>query len=115
MTPGTGAWAPPFRASIIPSVLNRTRQAKSPNALFGPEESAITLSNGASKEGVASNVAVKVPVWFVNGVLTQTLMAGVVMHAAGETSGTTLKLHTVLVPVVISTIAPQLFRFVVVP
>src|SRR5438552_11570019 len=98
----------------MPVAENRARQAKSPNAVLGPEESAITLSNGASREGVASNVAVKVPVWFANGVLTQVLIAGVVMHAAGETSGTTLKSHTVAEPSV-SSIAPQLFRLVTAP
>ena len=41
----------------------------------------MTTSNGASSEGVASNVAVNVFVWSANGVLTQELMAGVVTQA----------------------------------
>ena len=72
--PGARIARLPCNARAIP------RQAKSPNTVFGPEESAMTTSSGAPSEGVASNVAVKVPVWFANGVLTQVLMTGVVMH-----------------------------------
>src|ERR1051326_8666855 len=77
---------------MIPPVwLNRTRAAKSANAVFGPEESAMTTSRGASWEGVASNFAVNVPVWFAKGILTHVVVLGeVLMH-----SGITMKLQTV--------------------
>src|SRR5688572_27231249 len=104
----TASYAPPLRASIRLRLLNRTRTAKSAKAVFGPDESAITLSITAM-EGVASQVAVKMPVWLANDVLTQAPRAGVVKHSA-----TTLKLQTVADPSV-STIAPQWFRFVTAP
>ena len=61
---------------------NVSKSRTDPLTVFGPAESSITLSKGGARGGVASNVAVKLPVWSANGVLTQMLMAGVVTHRA---------------------------------
>src|SRR6266566_2532854 len=59
------AYAPPFRASIVPPVLNRRMTAKSVYAAAAPCDSPVAASSPVPL-GVASNVAVKDPFCEVN-------------------------------------------------
>src|SRR2546429_1248119 len=59
------AYAPPFRASIVPPVLNRRMTAMSVYAAAAPCDSPVAASSPVPL-GVASNVAVKDPFWEVN-------------------------------------------------
>ena len=59
--PVVGAYAPPLRASIPPEGLKRTSAANPVYPVRAPFESATTALNGDT-DGVASKVAVKVPV-----------------------------------------------------
>src|SRR5213593_1888735 len=62
----TAAYAPPLRASIVPSVLKRTMTA-TPEYAAAAWDRPVTPSMPALL-GVASNCAVKEPVWAVNAV-----------------------------------------------
>src|SRR6266567_2979715 len=59
------AYAPPFRASIVPPVLKRTMTAMSVNAAAAPDDRPVPASSPAPF-GVASNVAVNEPFCEVN-------------------------------------------------
>src|SRR5437667_688661 len=59
------AYAPPFRASIVPPVLKRTMTAMSVNAAAAPDDRPVAASSPAPL-GVASNVAVNDPFCEVN-------------------------------------------------
>src|SRR6266853_1794759 len=59
------AYAPPFRASIVPPVLKRTMIARSVYAAAAPCDRPVVASSPVPL-GVASNVAVKAPFWEVN-------------------------------------------------
>src|SRR6266849_2577378 len=63
------AYAPPFRASIWLAALKRTMAAKSAYPAAAPADSPVTPSIDAPF-GVASNCAVKDPVWAVNGLFS---------------------------------------------
>src|SRR5947208_11068625 len=63
------AYAAPFRASIWPAALKRTIAAKSAYPAAAPADSPVTPSIDAPF-GVASNCAVKDPVWAVNGLFS---------------------------------------------
>src|ERR1051325_1183351 len=59
------AYAPPFRASIVPPVLKRRMTARSVYAAAAPEDRPVAASSPVPL-GVASNVAVNDPFWEVN-------------------------------------------------
>src|ERR1043166_6665963 len=59
------AYAPPFRASIVPHVLKRRMTARSVYAAAAPCDNPVATSSPVPL-GVASNVAVKDPFWEVN-------------------------------------------------
>src|ERR1041384_1114433 len=59
------AYAPPFRASIVPLVLKRRMTARSVYAAAAPDDRPVAASSPVPL-GVASNVAVNDPFWEVN-------------------------------------------------
>src|SRR5882724_7797546 len=75
------AYAPPLRASIWPAALKRTMTARSANPAAAPTDSPVTPSNPVPF-GVASNCAVKDPVWAVNALFCH--VSELALHPGGS-------------------------------
>src|SRR2546426_639557 len=81
------AYAPPLRASIWPAALKRTMTARSANPAAAPTDSPVTPSNPVPF-GVASNCAVKDPVWAVNALFCH--VSELALHPGGSPCTVTL-------------------------
>jgi hypothetical protein len=77
------AYAPPLRASMVPVVLKRTEAAIPVNAVCAPLLKD-RMSLAGEIEGLASKVAVKVPVWLVTAVLVKPLLLLIVAALAAR-------------------------------
>src|SRR3989454_874371 len=83
------AYAPPLRASIWPAALKRTMTARSANPAAAPTDSPVTPSNPVPF-GVASNCAVKDPVWAVNALFCH--VSELALHPGGSPCTVTVAL-----------------------
>src|SRR3989442_5499594 len=88
MTPGA-AYAPPLRPSIWPAALKRTMTARSANPAAAPTDRPVTPSNPVPF-GVASNCAVKDPVWAVNALFCHA--SELALHPGGSPCTVTVAL-----------------------
>src|SRR6266581_3318290 len=94
------AYAPPFRASIVPPVLNRRMTAKSVYAAAAPCDSPVAASSPVPL-GVASNVAVKDPFCEVNALFWN----AVVLAAQPGAAPVTVTAEVPLCPSLVAVIA----------
>src|SRR2546422_1750695 len=83
------AYAPPLPASIWPAALKRTMTARSANPAAAPTDSPVTPSNPVPF-GVASNCAVKDPVWAVNALFCH--VSELALHPGGSPCTVTVAL-----------------------
>src|SRR6266567_1516295 len=95
------AYAPPFRASIVPPVLNRRMTAKSVYAAAAPCDSPVAASSPVPL-GVASNVAVKDPFWDVNALFWNAVVLAAQPGAAPVTVTAEVPLCPSLVAVIVA-------------
>src|SRR6266567_3217874 len=95
------AYAPPFRASIVPPVLNRRMTAKSVYAAAAPCDSPVAASSPVPL-GVASNVAVKDPFCEVNALFWNAVVLAAQPGAAPVTVTAEVPLCPSLVAVMVA-------------
>src|SRR6266566_701156 len=95
------AYAPPFRASIVPPVLNRRMTAKSVYAAAAPCDSPVAASSPVPL-GVASNVAVKDPFCEVNALFWNAVVLAAQPGAAPVTVTAEVPLCPSLVAVIVA-------------
>src|SRR5437016_4988684 len=95
------AYAPPFRASIVPPVLNRRMTAMSVYAAAAPCDNPVAASSPVPV-GVASNVAVKEPFWEVNALFWNAVVLAAQPGAAPVTVLADVPLCPSLVAVIVA-------------
>src|SRR6266704_5538060 len=95
------AYAPPFRASIVPPVLNRRMTAISVYAAAALCDSPVAASSPVPL-GVASNVAVKDPFWEVNALFWNAVLLAAQPGAAPVTVMAEVPLCPSLVAVIVA-------------